>query len=258
MLSRNWDKIGPPLRPTAKVAAHMRNQTVDDARVLLLGVTPELHAVFDEIIAVDRDPDMVRNVWPGDTETKTVLVDDWERMKWVPGSFDAIVCDGGFSLLEEQYRIRYLQSMCMEWLRPGGVLVHRFFERPTGRDAITLSDLSIAAGGAKPVNWHAYKWLMAFYLAEARRDSAISLAGLRDMFNDMHRDRQELSDLTGWSMESINTIDFYEGTKKVVFLGTREEHMATIPGSAEDILFWTVDGYDLHEHCPLMRWRKPH
>lgn len=255
--SRNWDKFGPPLRPTTAVADHMREQMISGNRILMLGVTPELHAVFDNIIAVDRDPDMIRNVWPGDTDTKTAIQGEWLQMRWPEGSFDGIACDGGLGMLEDPDDMRYFQSLCMRWLKPGGTVVHRLFERPTGRYAITRERLLLEVDDHDRVNWHAFKWLMAFNICDVKDDSNLGLVEIMDLFNDMFPDRDALSIRTGWSRESIDTIDLYAGSDKVSYFGTREEYAATIPGSAIDVSFRVIPGYDLSEHCPIMRWRKP-
>lgn len=255
--SRNWDKLGPPLRPTIDVADYMRDQIRWRGRVLLLGVTPELHAAFDDIIAVDRDGDMIRNVWPGDTDTKAAIQGEWLKMRWPEESFDGIVCDGGLGMLEDHDDMRYFQSMCSRWLRPGGTVVHRLFERPVGRDAITREALFSVVDDPDRVNWHAFKWLMAFHLCDANDDSKLRLVEVMDLFNDMFPDRDLLASKTGWSRESIDTIDLYRGSDRISYFGTRDEYAATIPGSAVDVSFRVVPGYDLFECCPIMRWRKP-
>lgn len=231
--------------------------SVSGGRTLLLGVTPELHAAFDNVIAVDQDRDMITNVWPGDTDTKTAIQGEWLQMRWANGSFDNIVCDGGLSMLEDLDNMSYFQHLCMGWLRSGGSVLHRVFERPSGDDAITMERLQAEMSGPATVNWHAFKWLMAFYVAEQQGDSQIRLVSILDLFNDICADRTALSERTGWSIDSINTIDLYQGSDKVTCFGTRSEHLSTIPSTAVDVNMWTVSGYDLHEHCPMMRWRKP-
>lgn len=136
-------------------------------------------------------------------------------------------------------------------------MVHRVFERPHGYDAVDLYRLNSEMQGPATVNWHAFKWLMAFHINDQQDDSRIRLSDIMDLFNKLCPDRQALSERTGWSLDSINTIDLYQGSDKVTCFGTRKEHAATIPMSAVDVGFWTVPGYDLHEHCPIMRWRKP-
>lgn len=254
--SLNWGKFAPPLRPTVAVAEHMRGQMGDNARILMLGVTPELHAVFNNIIAVDRDHDMIRNVWPGDTDTKTAIQGEWLKMRWPEGSFDGIACDGGLGMLEDHDDMRYFQSLCMRWLKPGGTVVHRLFERPTGRKAITREMLLSEVSRPDRVNWHAFKWLMAFHVCNEKDESRLRLIEVMDLFNDLFPDREWLSALTGWSRDSIDTIDLYADIDRVSYFGTRDEYASTIPGSAVDVSFRVVPGYDLSEHCPVMRWRK--
>lgn len=254
--SQNWNRLGPPLRPTQGVIAEMV-RVATPGRTLMLGVTPEIHAAFDSIIAVDLDHDMIRNVWPGDTDTKTAIQGEWTSMRWPDSSFDNIVCDGGLSMLENLDNMRYFQALCMRWLRSGGSVVHRVFERPSGDQTITAERLRREMQGFTTVNWHAFKWLLAFYVAESQDDSSIRLIDIMHLFNELCDDRAALAERTGWSMDSINTIDLYQGSSKVTCFGTRAEHLATIPSAAIGTEMWTVPGYDLHEHCPMMVWRKP-
>lgn len=253
--SQNWDRLGPPLRPTPSVIAEMMRISTP-GRTLMLGVTPEIYAAFDNIVAVDLDHDMIRNVWPGDTDTKTAIQGEWTAMRWPDRSFNNIVCDGGLSMLEDLDNMRYFQHLCMRWLKPGGSVVHRVFERPSSDQVITMDRLRQEMQGPATVNWHAFKWLMAFHISGRQDDSRIKLIDILHLFNEICDDRLSLSEKTGWSLDSINTIDFYDGSDKVTCFGTRDEHLSTIPSTAVGIEMWSVPGYDLHEHCPMMVWRK--
>jgi hypothetical protein len=57
----------------------------------LLGVTPQIALAYQHVTAVDREPAMIANVWPGDTETKRVIKDNWLTVNLPSASFDGIL-----------------------------------------------------------------------------------------------------------------------------------------------------------------------
>lgn len=245
--NKSWSKIGPPLRPTPQVAQHIRNLSVE-GDTLLLGVTPEFHPLYDSLTAVDSNPLMLEKVWPGDTESKKAIVADWVTMKWSPATFDNIIGDGGLTMLGDLDTITTFVNQCTVWLRPNGMFIHRLFERP--KFPISYSELEYEVQSATGINWHGFKWKIAYHIAEIN-DGYVALAGVRDMFNKLVTNRSMLSNTTGWPIEEINTIDLYENIDTVTFLPNRQQWSSVI-----DCDFVDTTGYSLAETCPLMIWKK--
>ena len=133
--SANWNRLGPPLRPTASVIEVMK-QAVPPGPVLMLGVTPEIYQAFDHIQAVDRDQGMIERVWLGNTDSKQVTVGDWMTMDWPENSFSGIVGDCAIPMLGNLAVVSEFQQRCYHWLKPGGTVAFRLMERPD--KAVTL------------------------------------------------------------------------------------------------------------------------
>ena len=81
-----WSQIRPPLRPDEDVVKAIVKLVGGRGRkVLLLGVTPEFADAFDNVQAVDKNPAMIANLWPGDGATKKASLGDWLEMSGETG-----------------------------------------------------------------------------------------------------------------------------------------------------------------------------
>ena len=238
--SKSWDKLKPPLRPTSDTAQQMRN-LCSDGDTLLLGVTPEFYPLFTNLIGTDSNPKMVDTIWPGNTDNKTAFVLDWTTMEWHAEMFDTIIGDGGLTMLGNLDRMRNFVTKCQTWLKPNGTFIHRLFERPD-----VLEDVF----NTNNLGWNAFKWRLVYFLANAN-NGPVPLADVKDLFDEAFPDRELLAAETGWSIDSINTIDLYEGISTVTFIPNRAQWSSII-----DCEFVKTKGYDLAETCPLMIWRK--
>jgi hypothetical protein len=251
--SKNWDLLKAPMRPTTAVIRVLQQQ-IGEGHVLQLGCTPEIHAAFDHITAVDRDPNMIATVWPGNTATKQVINQDWMHMIWPHNTFTGIVSDCGVVMLGTLQRQQEFLSRCWDWLAPGGTYAQRYFERPMVN--ITFEELLADISGPAKINFHAFKWKMGMYLA-GQHGAATASVQILDLWREISGDREAVLDRTGWSAEAVQTVDFYQTSGQVVTFANREEYASTIPAGAVDVEWLYTTDYDFAEHCPIMRWRKP-
>ena len=250
--SANWNRLGPPLRPSTQVVEIMKSLASGD--ILLMGVTPELHAAFKNIIAVDRDSSMIEKVWLGDDDTRNVMQNDWMEMVWQSNNFDAVVGDCALPMLSTLERMTEFQSKCFDWLKPGGVFVQRVMERPTV--AYTKNDLLDIMSKPANINFHAFKWLKCMSIA-AQFGYAVPDPLRYEYFEYLCNDRDALCERTGWSREAVDTVDLQKEGKQTVAFCNREELIQTIPANAVDVTWTYAKDYDLAEHCPILSWRKP-
>ena len=246
--SSNWNKLTPPLRPTMEVAQQMYRLT-PRGRTLLLGVTPEFHSMFEDLYAVDYNPSMIEQVWPGDTLIKQAHLGDWRTMEFEDSYFDAIIGDGALGLLGDLVSIQEFLARAVNWLRPGGVFAHRVFERPT--PAITLDDLQNDLASTT-LCWNAFKMKLLFYVAEQNNGEA-KFADVLSLFNTLVTDR----DTAPWSREQVDTIDLYAGLSSGTMMPDRGQHRSVFPENSDYWHFSTTTGYDLAECCPIMIWKRP-
>lgn len=99
-LARKWDRYKPPLCPADTDVAQYRAAIAGaDAHVLLLGVTPQLAGLGQELTALDGSVAMIEHVWPGDTATRRAIQGDWRRDIPAKRGFSAVMTDGGFIYL---------------------------------------------------------------------------------------------------------------------------------------------------------------
>lgn len=251
--SVNWNKLGPPMRPTPAVVKIFKD-LAGDGRVLMMGVTPELHTAFVDVIAVDRDENMISNVWPGDTLTRQVLQSDWMKMEWESNRFSAVVGDCALPMLSTIENMTEFQQRCFDWIKPGGVFVQRLFERPT--EDYTWDQLVDMVSKPADINFHAFKWVACMSLA-AEVGYKISDPVRFEYLNKLCADRTAVCEATGWSREAVDTIDMYENGVQAVTFCNRAEWLSTVPNDAVEVNFLYAYDYDLWQHCPILTWKKP-
>ena len=251
--SKNWDLLKAPMRPTQAVIDTLVRE-VGQGHILQLGCTPEIHAAFDHITAVDKDPNMIATVWPGNTDTKHVYQDNWMEMAWPINTFDGIVSDCGVVMISTIKTQAQFLHRCFSWLKPGGTYAQRYFERPT--EPITLDELRADIAGPAHINFHAFKWKMGMYIA-GQQGATTPSKRILELFREISGDRQELCARTGWPPEQVATVDFYETSGQIVTFADRAEYLSTIPADAVDVEFLYTTDYDWAERCPILRWRKP-
>ena len=220
----------------------------------MMGVTPELHAAFIDITAVDRDEAMINRVWPGDTLTRKVIQADWMNIEYFRSpQLDAVIGDCALPMLGDLDKMRVFQSRCYEWLKPGGVFVQRISERP----AVPYTRQTLIDITTQPalINFHAFKWVLCMVLAE-ESSYVVRDTDRLTLFNEICPDRDALCAATGWSRDAVDTMDLYiDGEYSVAFC-SREELLSTIPKDAVDIQFVNMTDYDLAENCPIMSWKR--
>lgn len=75
---KRWAQLKPPLRPNHEVALAFKEHLAQhDSHVLLLGVTPELANFGQMTTALERHPEMIKNIWPGDSPRARAICGDW-------------------------------------------------------------------------------------------------------------------------------------------------------------------------------------
>lgn len=249
--SNNWGKLGPPLKPAPTVIEKYKELVPND-KVLMMGVTPEIYDAFDNILAIDHNPSMITNVWSGDTDTKKAIVGDWITYT-TDEKFDGIVGDIALTLMGDKTTITNFNNKSFNWLNNNGVMAQRIFHRP--QTDLPYEYLVLLTTSTAPVNWHAYKWLLHIYLATSTKTQRIKQSAVRDLFNKIVPDRNILSQITGWHIDAINTIDFYENATQEVTVLSKDEWLDTVPKAAADVEFVYTEGYDICNIFPILKYR---
>jgi SAM-dependent methyltransferase len=248
---RRWSRLSAPLRPDADIVRGFEDiLRGHDARVLLLGVTPELAHIGKRLSAIDRSAAMIAHIWPGDTDRALAREANWLSPPFPDAAFTAIMGDGSLSAVSwpEDYRILFAQAARL--LEPGGVLALRLFKTPEDcetRDALTADTLA-----GKCETFHAFKWRLAMAVVTEAGDPNIAVTTIRAAFDAMFPDRAALSSATGWSREDIDTIDVYANSPDVYSFPTAAQLRETISETFANIRLVDCGSYPLAERCPIL------
>jgi hypothetical protein len=249
--NNNWDKLSPPARPSQAVINDFKSLVPDDP-IFLLGVTPEIANVYTNVLAVDHDIKMIENVWPGNTDTKTVVNAHWET--FMSGkTFNGVIGDVALTLLADKKAITNFNKKSFDMLNSGGTVAQRIFHKP--KDPITRQHLKDILAKPATINFNAFKWMMFMCYADETHYK-IKLTNIRKLFNEICPIREVASDITGWSLSIINSIDLYEHSDWEIIVMNKKEWLETVPKDASSVKFTYQDDYDLAELCPILSFSK--
>jgi len=262
--SRNaplWSRMASPLRPCdedIELLVAMAAAPDHEASRLLLGVTPEIADRFTPadgmLNAVDVSAEMIRSVWVGDTTHRRAIIGNWLALPFATGSIDTVLADGILVLLPFPQGARRLAAELARVLRPGGHLAIRCFCRPPSAEA--LGDVLDAARSATIGSFHAFKWRLAMALQGDDPSVGVAVSDVWRCFEEAFPDREHLSRLTGWSGESISTIDVYRDNPARYAYPDEWAIAAAISGSLEHTETYRGN-YELAERCPVLGFRRP-
>ncbi|HTR00556.1 MAG TPA: class I SAM-dependent methyltransferase [Candidatus Acidoferrum sp.] len=141
-----WSRLQPPLRPSPADCAFIA-RWIDryhagmpahaaGLRVLILGATPEYHALpwpaHTRLLAADVSSTMLDQVWPG--PRATTLCRDWLTLPPDPEGFDLVLGDGSLSQLRWPDQHTAMTTVLHGLLKPGGLLLLRMFVRESGHE----------------------------------------------------------------------------------------------------------------------------
>ncbi|MCC6217582.1 MAG: class I SAM-dependent methyltransferase [Polyangiaceae bacterium] len=219
-----------------------------DGWTLLLGVTPELAAAALPLVAIDRDPEMIRELWPGDGAERRAVAGDWRALPFESGSFGAALGDGSLNVLASGDDQRAVLAELGRVLAARGRAALRVFCRPVVAERRT-DLLRAAERGAVPC-FHALKWRVAMSLA-AERDGRVAVRDILEAFPADPGERHRLAGRAGWQSGEMLTLDVYRGSSAEYVFPTREELERRLPREFSRAEWIEVAGYPLAERCPL-------
>ena len=249
-LANRWNRLGPPLRPSPediKTVHQALGRTPGPS--LLLGVTPELSALNSRIIALDNSAGMIGALWPENRENHPAVQGDWRDMPFADNSFTTAIADGSFTLLDYPRQYQQVFAHLQRVIRPGGQLIVRVFASPeTGETCETVCNEAMAGN----INgFHAFKWRLSMAITSETGDPNLQVADTLAAFNRLLPDREQLARASGWDMEDIATIDFYQGTAARYSYPTLTQFRRIIPACFRETGL-ARGSYELAERCPTL------
>jgi SAM-dependent methyltransferase len=209
-----------------------------------MGVTPQIANAYTHVTAVDREPAMIENVWPGNTETKRAINDNWLTVELPENYYDGIIGDGSINMLEIK-DVEFMLGKAKKLLKPGGVFACRMFTRPDM--PITMERL-LAEAKTPTVNFSAYRRLIPMYLVD-QHGPVVPVRLIAELFDQMFPDRSQLL----WTAEQMSTMDAYRTSDATTWFPTRQEILDLAPAGSKYIESGT---YDIADTCPILTFTK--
>ncbi|RWN22728.1 class I SAM-dependent methyltransferase [Mesorhizobium sp.] len=248
---RHWMLLEAPLRPTPETVGIVeRELDLDEADVLLLGVTPELAGLGKTMLAVDGSAAMVSGVWPGDSACRKATTGNWLDLPLGRASVGAVIGDGCLTVVDSARARRALLGEVARVLKPGSRAAIRVFAGPETFEDLQDIKAQALAGGIE--NFHALKWRIAMACTTSDSDRAINVQVIRDAFDEIFPDRAALAARTGWSMASIGTIDVYAGSQTIYCFATLAMLIDEAGEWFDEVRVVPSGSYPLAERCPLL------
>ena len=253
---QHWQRLRPPLRPSAEVVAAFDELTRGRSPCALLGVTPELAGLTLDLTALDRDPNMIAAVWPGDRPERRALLADWLHFPAALNQLAVVIGDGSLNVLPDALAHQSLLRELQRVLEPNGRAVLRVFLRPSESarpsDRRTVDEVVEAARLSQ--SFHGFKWRLAMALCTERQSMSLPVRDLLAAFRDrVVGDRGSAEHWMldrGWDPADLTSIEVYADSAETYSFPTRAELEASVPGGLR--LRWhNVTGYELAERCPL-------
>jgi SAM-dependent methyltransferase len=258
--ARQWRHIGAPLRPSPPDVADAESAVRELAqgaaqplRAALLGVTPELAGMDwprdTRLLAVDRCRGMIAGVWPAPPMQAWAVRGDWSRLPCESASLDAVVGDGCYTLLPYPQVYSAVTAEVARVLRPGGLFWIRLFVRPETPEPADAVFADLRAG--RIGSFHAFKWRLAMALHGTLAEG-VPIGQVHARWQREAIDIPALAARTGWSQDSIRTIEAYRDSPTRYHFATLAEARAHLAAHFSETGCRQYD-YELGERCPVLR-----
>ena len=247
-LAHQYARFSAPLRPDPEdVALFSKAVHGHGARVLLLGVTPALAGLGDDLLAVEAMPDVIAALWPGDNAHRHAVVGDWRALPCHDQSRSAIVGDGVLSAVDADPG-----DLLQEFLRvlePGGVIAIRCFCAPDCPEPLDLI-IEDATAGRVP-NMNVLKWRLSMHRSGNDPLFRVPVLSVLELFNRLFPDRTRFLEQTGWQRSDFDFIDLYRGSDSVLRFLSEDRLRAVFMDTGFRLIVLKPQGYPLADRSPL-------
>ncbi len=243
---QHWQRLRPPLRPSAEVVAAITELSQGRSPCALLGVTPELAGLAGDWTALDRDPNMIAALWPGDQATRRAMLGDWLNFPEALNELELVVGDGALNVLPDALAHRALLRELQRVLAPNGRAVLRVFLRPAAPQAPGV----VVETASRSLSFHGFKWRLAMALCAERQTMSLPVCELLGAFHARVADPAPWMQRHGWDPADLASISVYAESAEIYSFPSRAELEASVPSGLR--LRWLkVAGYELAARCPL-------
>lgn len=258
-VTRRWNWSEAPIRPNAQDIGFcidaISKWMVEgkSPRVLMLGVTPEFYHIpwpnGTDLIAVDSNPSMIENVWPGSPEQAYCM--NWLDMDFAPASRDIVYSDAGLMWLtypEGQLRLAAILNHIMA---DQGLVIFRLFAPPQQREPLTAIIADCLDGKIKNPSMFKLRLLLSF------QENPVEGIEIGAAAREVFRIAPHLAinaPKVGWSVEQVLPPSIYKNSPTFVYLPTVDaviDMFCHQVGGFEVRQVYHPD-YDYGQHCPTI------
>jgi SAM-dependent methyltransferase len=254
-----YHNLGPPLKPSAEdvevvegaLEQWRRERPARELNALLCGVTPAFanlnFPAGTRLLAAEQSEPMIRALWPGDNATRMAVRGNWLELPRADHTCDIVLGDGCFQCMAYPGGHRALLASMHRVLVSDGIVLMRFFVRPSVREDIDSLFADLHA--AKISSFHVFKWRLAMAL-QSSTEAGIVVNEIYEAWAARGIRSTDLATKLGWPVAAIDTITAYQGKGTRFSFSTLEEIRAVVQEHFDEI-FVREPGYDLGERCPM-------
>ncbi|KAB2674613.1 MAG: hypothetical protein DVB31_01910 [Verrucomicrobia bacterium] len=259
-LAVRWERIGPPLRPSAEDLAFVADAVSGlvpgighrGLRVLMLGVTPE-YARYpwpprSTLTAWERSESMIRNVWPGSVaDAEHVARRDWLHPAGDRDDFDLVLGDAVLTQLSFPKDYAALCGNLREATRPGGRWMLRVCAGPKIPENPRRVLEDVRDGHLANIN--VFKLRMGMALCSTRGEHNVAVAEIWNAWDRACRSNPSLR--ARWSDRETATLEDYRDSGVVYSFPPLDEVLETLRRFAR-VERVCVPRYEFGDCCPTL------
>jgi SAM-dependent methyltransferase len=228
------------------------------ARILLLGVTPEIavspHLHNAYIIAAEKSQSMIDAIWPGNGVARAAVCADWSDLPVPDHSMSLVIGDGCLSVvgaIDELPRVLAETNRC---LRHNGHLLLRLFCQPAQPE--TPEDVVVALRAGQIGSFHAFKWRLAMAIQASRQAMDVPVTDVWRVWRDTGLTARQLAAEHHWPLVQIETINLYRDSPAHYNFMSFDTTMAKLRDAGFELLARREGHYELANCCPHILLKK--
>jgi hypothetical protein len=201
------------------------------------------------MVAMDNSMAMIRALWNPSLPGQYAVQGDWLAMPFAKRSVHVAMGDGSLTLLSYPAQYITLFEGLARILRTGSKVVIRLFVNPG--QAESCDDVCQAALAGTIKSFHAFKWRLSMAIAAQSPDYNLNVSQTHAAFNRLLPNRERLAAITGWSMQTIETIDLYQGSPARYSYPKLSQVRQILPLGFKEVGL-QYGSYELAERCPIL------
>jgi hypothetical protein len=203
------------------------------------------------LTALDRSPEMISCVWPGDAPGRQAVCGDWKELLLELGPFDVALGDCSLTSQSWPEGWRRVLFGVRRALAPDGLFLIRIRTALEPQESAGEVFASLQRGEIG--SFHAFKLRLAMSL-QRTPEEGVRLSEIWQCWSRTLEDAPELCRRAGFSEDSIATIDLYRGSGASLSFPTMQQ-LGQLLDEQFAIAETAFGGGELGERHPRLRLR---